>query len=52
MAELAFGELLFYGGIAVMTASAVIGIGTAVVLYVFGKRLKERLDEEFGEKRH
>ena len=45
-------ELLFYGGIALMAAAVVIGTVTFVFLHISGKRLKTRLDAEYGKKRH
>lgn len=45
-------ELLFYGGIAVMAAAAVAAVVAAVILRASGKRLRARLEEEFGPKRH
>ncbi len=44
-----FGGLLFYGGIAAMAAAAVGAVVAAVLLHMAKKRLKHRLDEEFGE---
>lgn len=52
MEGLSGSELLFYGGIAAMAVTAVVSIVTAVILRVSGKCLRERLEEEFGEKRH
>lgn len=45
-------QLLLCGGIALMAAAAV---GAAVALAVFhltGKRLRAKLEQEFGKKRH
>lgn len=45
-------ELLFYGGIALMAGSVIIGAVVLVILRVSGKRLRMRLEAEYGEKRH
>lgn len=44
-------ELLFYGGIAVMTAAVIGGAVALAVLRLLGKRLNARLEEEYGMKR-
>lgn len=43
--------VMFYGGIALMAAAAVGGAAAAVILHASGKRLKKRLEDEFGKKR-
>ena len=45
-------ELLFYGGIGLMAAAALGGVISAVVLRLGGRRLRARLEEEFGKRRH
>lgn len=45
-------ELLFYGGIALMTAAVAFGIAVFLLLRISGKRLKTRLEAEYGKKRH
>jgi len=45
------GTLLFYAGVAAMAAAAVGLVIAAPVLHMAGKRLKESLEEEFGEER-
>ena len=45
-------ELLFYGGISLMAAAALVGAIAAIVLRSSGKRLRARLEEEFGKRRH
>lgn len=45
-------ELLLYAGVAVMAGAALCGLVSAVVLRLSGKRLKARLEEEFGKRRH
>lgn len=52
ISSLSGSELLFYGGIAVMAAAVVLGAGSAVVLHITGKRLRNRLESEYGKKRH
>lgn len=44
-------NLLFYGGIALMSAAAVGAVVSAAILRVRGKRLKAALEAEFGKKR-
>ena len=50
--ELAQGELLFYSGIAIMISAAVIAIIAAIILDISQKRLRKRLEQEFGKSRH
>ena len=45
-------ELLLYAGVAVMIGTAVCGIVSAAALRLSGKRLRTRLEEEFGKRRH
>lgn len=45
-------ELLLYIGIAVMAVAALGGLVSAAALRLSGKRLKARLEEEFGKRRH
>lgn len=45
-------ELLFYGGLAVMGASALTALVMLIGFKVSGKRLRKRLDAEYGRKRH
>ena len=44
-------QLLLWGGAAVMAASVLAGLA-AVILRLTGKRLRRRLEEEFGKRRH
>lgn len=46
------GTILFYGGIVLMGTAVVGAAVAAIVLHVSGKRLKKRLEEEFGRIRH
>ena len=48
MGGLSMNELLFYGGAAVMALSAVGGIIAAAALFLSGRRLRGKLEEEFG----
>lgn len=45
-------ELLLYIGIAVMVVAALGGLASAAALRLSGKRLKARLEGEFGKRRH
>ena len=45
-------HVLFYGGIALMVTAALGAVASAAVLRISGKRLRKRLEEEFGRKRH
>lgn len=49
--DLTTGELLFYGGIILMSASAIGALVAAVLLTSSKRRLHLRLDQEFGKKR-
>lgn len=42
-------ELLLYGGIAVMGAACVLGAVGILVFKITGKRLKRRLEQEYGK---
>lgn len=46
------GEVLFYGGISVLILAAVLTVVALVVLNLVRRRLKARLEQEFGKKRH
>lgn len=52
MSGLSGSELLFYGGIAVMLLAVMAGVLAAVAFTVSGRRLRRKLEEEFGKKRH
>lgn len=45
-------EMLFYGGIALMAAAVAAGVVAFTILRISGKRLKARLEAEYGKKRH
>lgn len=45
-------EVLFYGGLALMGVSAVSGLIAFLALRGQRRRLRERLDEEYGPSRH
>lgn len=47
-----YGSTLFHLGVGVMCAAAALGVFSAVVFSVTGRRLKKTLDEEYGTKRH
>lgn len=42
-------ELFLYGGIAMMAAAAVAAIVFGTVFVVKGRKLKEKLEEEYGK---
>ena len=50
MAGLSVNELLFYGGIAVIALSAAGGAGAIALFAVSGRRLRKRLEEEYGRR--
>ena len=52
MVQMTSSELLFYGGIALMALSMAAAAVTAVVLRMSGKRLRARLEQDYGKKRH
>lgn len=45
-------ETLFYLGIGILCAAAVIGIVLLTVHLVSGKHLKQQLEKEYGKRRH
>ncbi len=49
MLNLSESELLLWGGIAVMTVSVGIGIFCMVLFTLTGRRLKKKLEEEYGK---
>ncbi|WP_195986080.1 hypothetical protein [Clostridium sp. D33t1_170424_F3] len=51
MLEAAVSEILFYGGLAAMGAAAAAAVAAVLLFHRSGKRLAERLEEEFGKKR-
>ena len=50
--SLSGSEWLFYGGIACAAAAAILAAITLTVLGISGKKLRRRLEEEYGKKRH
>lgn len=42
-------ELLFYGGLAVMAAAAVLSVLGTVLFRVSGRKLREKLEQEYGK---
>lgn len=42
-------EWLFWGGIAAMAAAALLAVLCVAIFYVTGRRLKKKLEEEYGE---
>lgn len=51
MVGLSSSEIIFYGGIAVMAAAGVLSVICAIVFLMTGKRLKKRLEQEYGKPR-
>lgn len=49
MSGLSSSQLLFYGGIAVMTLAALGGLAAALSLAVSGCRLRQKLEDEYGK---
>lgn len=47
-----YGEGLVHIGIGIMIAAAIAAIAIAVIAGVRGKRLRTRLEAEYGKKRH
>ncbi len=45
-------EMLLYGGILIMVATALAGLAAIVIFRHCGKRLNARLEQEFGKQRH
>lgn len=45
-------DMLFYGGIVLMCAAAAGAAVSAIILRVCGKRLRAKLEAEFGKKRN
>lgn len=48
MLKLPMGELLLWGGIAAMGAAVGIGFLCIIIFLVTGRKLKERLEAEYG----
>ncbi|WP_270810919.1 hypothetical protein [Hungatella effluvii] len=49
MVYLSDSEVLFYGGLAVMTAAAVLAALCSAVFIWTGRRLKKKLEQEYGK---
>lgn len=47
-----YGERLFQCGIGVLVLAGIIGIIFLVLNCILGKKLKKKLVQEYGEKRH
>jgi len=45
-------ELLFYGGIALMCASVLAAVISITIFRMSGKRIKTRLEAEYGKPKH
>lgn len=46
------GNVLFYGGLALMAVAAAGGLVTVLLLSIRKKRLDRQLEEEYGKKPH
>lgn len=44
-------QWLFYGGLALMAAALILGLACLAVFIFTGRRLKKRLEEEYGKPR-
>ena len=42
-------DIWFYGGIAIMILAVLAGIGDIVVFGITGKKLRNKLEEEYGK---
>lgn len=42
-------EMLFYGGIAIMAAAAVLTVACVVLFTITGRRIRKRLEQEYGK---
>lgn len=49
MLHLSGSELLFWGGIVVMVEALGLGIVCGAVLFVSGRKLKRKLEQEYGK---
>lgn len=49
MFDLSSSEMLLYGGIAIMVASAVLAILCIVIFKMTGRKLKRKLEQEYGK---
>jgi len=45
-------ELLFYGGIAVMAVVVVFALACTVFFVIKGKKLKKKLEQDYGKPRY
>lgn len=44
-------QWLFYGGLALMAAAVILGLACLAVLLFTGRRLKKKLEDEYGKPR-
>lgn len=47
--ELSVSELLLYGGIVIMVVTALIGVFLTILFLHRGKKLKHKLEQEYGK---
>ena len=51
MFGLSGSEVLFYGGLAVMGAAALLGVAGFMIFHITGRRLRRKLEQEYGKLR-
>lgn len=49
--DLASCEMFFYGGIAIAAAAGILALICAIIFAFTGKRLRKRLEQEYGKPR-
>lgn len=49
LAEISRSEMLFYGGIIMMAAAALAAVPIGALLVLTGRRLKRKLEQEYGK---
>ena len=52
MSQLTATELFFYGGIAIMALAVLLALVSIGLFWSGGKRLRAKLEKEYGTKRH
>ena len=45
-------ETLFYTGVGILCAAAILGIVLLTIYLISGKHLKKQLENEYGKRRH
>lgn len=49
MFNISGSELLLYGGIAIMAAAAIAAAAAGVLFMIKGKKLRQKLEQEYGK---